>query len=705
MVAIEQLNQQQKQAVLTNAKYVRIIAGAGSGKTRVLVMRVIHLIEDLNITPSSILAITFTNKAANEMKERIFEHFQKPMDCTVSTIHALCVRILRRDIVALGFKRDFTIMDTSDQKSLLKEAYKKFQITDKDEKISAMLSFIANNKLEERSVEQVEKDYGVTPLKKDIYAYYLQRQKEMMALDFNDLILYTRRLLRDFPEIRKKWQQLFNYIHVDEFQDVDNIQYEIIRALVGPQNHLYVVGDPDQTIYTWRGANVDIIMHLMDDFDCVETIVLNRNYRSTTAILNGANSLIKNNKNRIDKDLYTENKSDEKITHITLYNESAEAAYVRNQIETCIENGKHYSDIAILYRTNAQSRLLEKQLVESRIPYIVYGGLRFYERAEIKDALAYLRLIVQGDDLSFRRVINVPKRGIGDKTIDTLLDYALQHQVTLFQAAKEYRIFSTRTQNAIDAFVVLIEMFKAKQNEMPMHQLLEEVLLQSGYTQMLLSAHDDERQQNLNELQNDLLAHQQAYEDSTLSEYLQLVSLYTDKESQAVTDCVSLMTVHASKGLEFNIVFVVGMSENIFPSARAINESRYAIEEERRIAYVAFTRAKEKLYLTDAQESDYQAGTRSTSRFVKEIDSEFIETPFEKENPVQSAVSLSYPSTKASPTRYKKGDRVEHATFGNGLVITTDGDYLTIAFNHPHGIKKLIANHPSIKKVKKTEAL
>ena len=389
---------------------MRVIAGAGSGKTRVLTMRIAHLIEDEDVRETRILAITFTNKAANEMKERIRKMLPDRLyEPWISTIHSLCVRILREDIMTMGYPRNFTIMDAEDQKSVLKEAYKQLNIDASSHSYGSMLDYISNNKTADISVERAKDLAGGfydEAVKAKVYEYYIRRQEALFALDFDDLILWTVRMFKRFDEVLNKWQRRFEYILVDEFQDIDAVQYKLITLLTGSQNSLYVVGDPDQTIYTWRGADVNIIMNFTKDYPDAKTIILNENYRSTEAILNGANSVIKNNRHRVKKDLYTTRKSDEKITHYASASDEYQAAWIAQKIADMHRKGKSYRDIAILYRSNYLSRSLEKGLLDARIPYIIYGGIRFYERQEVKDALCYLRMVAGADDLALMRILN-----------------------------------------------------------------------------------------------------------------------------------------------------------------------------------------------------------------------------------------------------------------------------------------------------------
>ena len=710
MVSYSSLNDKQKEAVIDDSKHLRIIAGAGSGKTRVLTMRIAYLIEQKHINPKNVLAITFTNKAANEMKNRISEMLGEAGDgAFISTIHSLCVRILKEEIGVFGYPRNFTIVDGDDQKTILKEAYKEFNIDKKDLSYGSALDYIANCKYEELSYEKaLDQAYGEKKLvdKANVYKYYDERLKSLYALDFDDLILFTVRLFKLHKDILKKWSSKFIYIHVDEFQDIDKTQYELIKLLSSTHDNVYVVGDPDQTIYTWRGADVNIIVNFDKDFKNTKTIILNQNYRSTNNILEGANSLIKYNKSRVPKDLFSENGDGDKIVHKTLPDETSEAYYVVSCIQSLLKQGYEYNDIAILYRSNYLSREVEKVFIENRIPYVIYGGIRFYERMEVKDILSYLRLIVTGDDLAFQRVINQPKRGIGQKSIDTIFSLAKDNNISMYEVVKQ-RLFA-KNQSVLESFVDMVERWKSSLDGKPLEEVLTDVFEQSGYRSMLEKENETERIENVKSLIDDIKDYQETYPGSTLADYLSMISLYTDKANTDGSASVSLMTIHASKGLEFKVVFVVGLSEGIFPSERTMLEQK-GVEEERRLAYVAYTRAKEKLTLTDTSSFSYVVNSaKTTSRFVNEVDEKYIEhldKPVLKQQsvfdvPFTTKISSIEPKKEAPrrPSRYRKSDVVIHKIFGEGVVVKCDGDFVTVAFSYPHGTKTIKADHPSIRK-------
>ena len=708
---LDTLNEAQRSAVTTLNKYARVVAGAGSGKTRVLITRIAYMIDELGYMANSICAITFTNKAANEMRNRLIGMLgDSSSGVHISTIHSLCVTILRQDINVLGYPRNFTILDSDDQKAILKEAYPKCDLDQKAYTYGSMLNYIGAMKGEGITPSKaLEMAYHnrVEVKKAKVYQYYVERQQQLYALDFDDLLLWTVRLFKVDSNKLTKWQRRFHHILVDEFQDVDRVQYELIRQLAGDDNEVYVVGDPDQTIYTWRGANVEIIMHFERDFSPCETIVLDENYRSTPMILNGANSLIRNNRERVKKELYSRRDVGEKITHYTAVSEDAEALWIAQQIVELHRRGINYSKIAILYRANYISRSIEKGLLDFHVPYVIYGGIRFYDRAEVKDILSYLRILVGGDDLALKRIINVPKRGLGNKTTDTLLEIARKERTSMYEVMKRPGIFKGKTENELRKLTDLIEDWKKRMVSMPLDKILEMVFEESGYRKMLEDSKEEDRLSNIKELMNDLHDFMLNYPESDLSEYLQMINLYTDKnDMDANADFVQLMTVHASKGLEFDYVFVCGLSDGVFPSERTLMEGTKGLEEERRLAYVAYTRAKNKLFLTEPQGFSFVLSrARTASRFITEIDEQYIEHAgfnFSNKDFQKSTFAIkepvSQPAQKRKPSAFKTGDKVVHTVFGEGLVVQVKGNMMDVAFSFPHGVKTIMVNHPSVSK-------
>ena len=707
MITYSQLNENQKAAVTDESKHIRIIAGAGSGKTRVLTMRIAYLIEQKEVKPYHILAITFTNKAAREMKTRINDMLgDNGTGCHISTIHSLCMRILAEDITALNYPKNFTVIDADDQRQILKEAYKEIGIDKKEYPYGGMLDYIANNKyMNVDPAKAMEFAYGEPKIvnRAKVYEYYDKRLHQLYALDFDDLILFTTRLFELFPAILEKWSSKFHYIHVDEFQDVDREQYKLIKLLSTVHDNVYVVGDPDQTIFTWRGADVNIIVHFDRDFENTKTIILNQNYRSTNNILSGANSLIKNNKARLDKELFSKNGDGSKIIHKTCMSETGEANYVVSQIMKLHGDGYNYKDMAVLYRANYLSREVEKVLIENRINYVIYGGLRFYERMEVKDILSYLRMITRADDLAFVRIINTPRRAIGPKTIDAIQAMAMEKGISMYEVIKQG--LYPKNKETFDRFVRMVEKWREDMKNGDLELLLQEVLDDSGYRTMLEKDGETERLENIKSLLDDIKQYSQDYPDSSLDEYLQMIALYTDRALEETGDAVNLCTIHSAKGLEFDVVFVIGLSEGIFPSERTMAEGQKGLEEERRLAYVAYTRAKKLLYLTESNSFSYVIqSAKLPSRFIKEIDQNFIDNVDERKDSFRSSVFdediVIHDQKKEKPkdSIYRNGDSVIHKIYGEGVVIGNDGGVLQIAFAHPYGIKKILAGHPSIRK-------
>ncbi|WP_067558046.1 ATP-dependent helicase [Faecalibaculum rodentium] len=711
---IDSLNAPQKEAALTLDKDVRIIAGAGSGKTRMLMARIASLVDN-GILPWRILAITFTNKAAREMKERLQTLLQDAArDVRISTIHSLCVRILREDASAIGYPKNFTILDGDDQKSMLRTIYKELDMDRTTFPPSAVLGKISGWKTAGYSPEEAQ-DQTDGPEAK-AYELYERQLEDMKAMDFDDLLLKTRHLLGTNQEVRDKWQNRLDYIHVDEFQDVDPVQYDIIRLLKRPDAFLCVVGDPDQTIYTWRGAAVDIILNFARDFPNTRTVILNENYRSSQTILDAANALIAHNHGRIEKDLFSSIESDRKIETFQAQDESQEPLQVARDITRARKEGLEYRDIAVLYRSNYLSRGIERVLGKLRIPYRIYGGIRFYERQEIKDMLSYLKLITEPDpedpaqkslDLAVMRVINVPRRGIGARTVEKLQKEAADRGLNLLEVLRDPQTVSGAAAKKFAPFVELVDEMKSLRASVPLDELMMRMAFDSGYMAMLKDTREEDREENIEELQADIRQALQENPDLTLEEYLQDLSLFTDRDEEA-GNAVSLMTVHAAKGLEFEQVHIVGLNEGVFPSLRAMEEAgRDGLEEERRLMYVAMTRAKKALYLSWNSGYSFQLDRHKTpSRFIQEIPEDYVKqesTPLDNYPVHKSPQGQSRKSRGRAPkptTRLRKGDHVEHTVYGAGVVTDVQKDIVSVAFGHPNGVRKLNMHHPSLQKVK-----
>jgi len=713
------LNPKQYEAVTSTDKYIRIIAGAGSGKTKVLTSRIAYLIKDIGIPFNRVLAITFTNKAANEMKQRV-ENMLGVRPPFISTFHSFCVRVLREEIHVLNYPTNFTILDDDDQKSVIKDIIKK--LNDEGSNIEmepkTLINYIFNNKNANISPSQA-KDLAYNmdgELKKaKVYAAYEERLKELLALDFDDLLLKTVRIFISSDSIRNKWINRFDSILVDEFQDTNDIQYMLVKLLTSNRNNLFVVGDPDQTIYTWRGANVSIIMNFDRDFSPCKTIILDKNYRSTQKILDASNKLIIHNSNRVHKDLISDTKDGDEVILKSFQSQIEEADWVVSKIKDLYARGNNYNTFAILYRSNFLSRQLEVALIRNNIPYKIYGGMKFFERKEIKDSLSYLRLVVNhNDDLAFLRIINAPKRGIGDTTLSKIKDEARSQKSSLYDYLKNNRelikVSKDKVNKLLDVFYNAIE---EANNDESFSLLLDNLLQNVGYYDGLEEDNREERIQNIKELMNDLMNYQNNNVDGTLDEYLQEITLYSSQDEMEDGDYVSLMTVHTAKGLEYDNVFVYGFIEGTFPSNRSIEDSEDGIEEERRIAYVAATRAKKRLYLSYNSEYSFASKTfGQASRFIKEMDimpksfaplnltkGNYVDYNKPKKEVKKVSNAIVFGNT-TSRINWSVGDKVIHEKYGEGKIIDIeDGIELTIVFKDVNiGTRVLLGNHKSLSK-------
>lgn len=706
------LNKNQKEAATYLDSHLRIIAGAGSGKTRVITYRIAYLIDEIGVDPRKILAITFTNKAANEMKERVVDLLGvHALGSLICTIHSLCVRILRQHINVINYPSNFTIMDEEDQKALIKKIYNQLQIDAKTISIKSMIATISNYKMAnitpEKALEFAGSFQGEIK-KAKVYKEYLEYQENHFLLDFDDLLLKTVYIFENYPDVLEKWQYRFQYIHVDEFQDVGNIEYRLVK-LMSDKAITCVVGDPDQTIYSFRGANVNYILDFDKDFKPCKTIILNQNYRSTGNILNISNCLIRKNQNRLEKELFTEATGGGEVIHYTAKNEQDEAEYICSEIEKIINDvdGVNYRNFAILYRANYLSRTIEQCLISHGIDYRIFGGLKFFSRKEIKDALSYLQLVCNGEDLAFERIINVPSRGIGKKTMENIQAVAKNNHVSLYEALTLFSDqikLSSKAKKEIRILVAAIE--KARQSNLPLHEMFENLMNDIGYIEMLNKNLEENRIDNIHELQRSIYEFENQNPDlATIENYLQEIALYTDNDDNDDSQYVSLMTIHMAKGLEFDYVFVLGLSEGIFPSFRSISESDEGIEEERRLAYVAFTRAKKQLYLTDSEGFSFVTDSpKVASRFVDEVGKEGIKhlgtrPRFKTSNYVNTNMTKEELVGNNQVKDWAVGDFVMHDTFGKGVVVKVNGKTLDIAFELPAGLKTLMAGHKALKKL------
>lgn len=743
MSIYESLNQQQQEAVYHTEGPLLILAGAGSGKTRVLTHRIAYLIEEKGVNPWNILAITFTNKAAGEMRERVDKLIGMGSESVwVSTFHSTCVRILRRHIDKLGYENNFTIYDTDDQKTVMKDVCKYLQVDTKIYKERALLGMISKAKNELITAEEyrmmAEGDFRKQKIAK-VYEEYDKQMRANNALDFDDLLTKTVQLFQTQPDVLENYQERFRYIMVDEYQDTNTVQFKLISILAGKYRNLCVVGDDDQSIYKFRGADIKNILNFEQVFEDAKVIKLEQNYRSTSNILNAANAVIHNNKGRKDKTLWTDNGEGDKIEFRQFDSAYDEADYIVGDIkERSGQDGCSYNDNAVLYRTNAQSRIFEEKFVSANIPYKVVGGINFYARREIKDLLAYLKTIDNGkDDLAVRRIINVPKRGIGLTSVNRVQEYASDREIGFYDALLAVDLIPGigRSAARLESFVALMEHFKTEADKMPISELMDEIIEMTGYLDELKAEGDEEaeaRIENIDELKNKIVTYEeqceQLGEPSTLSGFLEEVALVADIDSlDENSDYVVLMTLHSAKGLEFPHVYLTGLEDGLFPSYMSItSDDLEEVEEERRLCYVGITRAEKQLTLSCARRRMVRGETQynKMSRFLKEIPMEYLSTgiKFEKEEPGEKKQSAyqqavqnfrtkafatpkpiqQFSVTKGNGPGYDVGDRVRHMKFGEGIVtaIVEGGrDYeVTVQFDSV-GTKKMFAGFAKLKVV------
>ncbi len=695
---LDLLNKEQKEAVLNTEGPLLILAGAGSGKTRVLTTKIAYLIEECGISPSNILAITFTNKAAKEMRDRLYMLVgSKAKGSQVSTFHSFGVRILTDHFKELGYQKNFVIMDSDDSTSIIKKILKNKGLDPKSYNPNAIRNQISNCKNEMMGYQDYEK-FAIGDYEKVVYEVFKEYEttlKDNNSVDFDDLLLLPIRLFKEHKEILEEYQERFQYVLIDEYQDTNETQYILSKMICAKYKNICCVGDEDQSIYSFRGANYRNILNFEKDYPNAKVIKLEQNYRSTTNILDAANDVIKHNKDRKDKKLWSDKGKGDLISYYRAYNGIDEAQYVTREIKKLINNGINYQDIAVLYRTNAQSHTIEEELLKDSIPYRIVGGVGFYARKEIKDVLAYLRLIYNPkDNISLLRVINVPKRGIGNKTISNLIDKA--------NAAKE-SIYNVITSGKELAFKEMIDKLREQSATLTITDLVERILDVTGIKQEyedMKTLEADIRLENLEELKTVTRTFEEREGIVSLEDFLLEVSLVTDvNEYDEDYNKVSLMTVHSVKGLEFPYVFIVGLEEGLFPYMNALlNESE--LEEERRLCYVAITRAKEKLYLVNARSRMLFGEDTSNvpSRFINEINQDLLDKQFEdKENVAK--INLEEKFYKDDEIDYNIGDFVYHEVFGQGKIVDITNDIMSIAFKHPYGIKKLMKNHKSITKI------
>lgn len=683
-----ELNEKQKEAVTSTEGYVRVIAGAGSGKTRALSYRFAYLVNELGILPGHILCVTFTNKSAREMARRIHSLTGDNDTGYINTFHGFCVSVLQEDSHAVSYPKNFLVIDNSDIDDMLQMIYEERGLTLRDMPFNKARDMIEMKKC----VWQPEyyKDMIAMPLSllyekyhqaltvEDIIFYgYLYQEKKCFALDYNDLIKFTLYIFEENEDIRLKWQKRLEYIMIDEFQDIDPLQYRLMKALCGYHNNLFIVGDPDQTIYTWRGADVRYLLHFDREFPHVKTIIMDDNYRSTPDILDAANSLIDKNENRIPKNLISHKEKGRSVTVMAAANGGEEAKAVASAVKKLHASGRKYSDIAILYRAHYVTRNLEEGLIKADIPYVIYSGAQFFDRMEIKDALCYLRMIACRDDMAFRRIVNKPKRNIGRRRMDFLTEKAQEENTSLYETLKKYVEDPLFKKTKAGDFIDLIEYFTKDSEGKQVSEVLSAILDESGYEKMLRTEGSQERLDDLAELKQSIFEYEStAGEETSISDYLDHAALFSNMDRGPEKDAVRLMTVHTAKGLEFPVVFLCAMNEGIFPSRKT--RTKRGMEEERRLAFVAMTRAEDELYLTEAEGTNLDGTPRFPSRFILDIDRKYLSF----DPPVNESLwkagkayverTSAYLKDDGDKGHFPVGCRVRHTVFGMGTIEEVD---------------------------------
>ncbi len=685
---LQGLNASQLEAVTSTEGFIRVIAGAGSGKTRALARRFAYLVNEIGILPGNILCVTFTNKSANEMRQRIHNLTGDNDTGYISTFHSFCVSVLQEDSHALQYPKSFLVLDNSDIDSMLKIIYEGRGLTLRNMTFSKARDMIEIRKLIKEpkyyldmlnmSLDTLRQKYLTATEPSDIIFYgYLYQEKKCFGLDYNDLIKFTLYIFEQNEAVKIKWQQRLEYIMIDEFQDIDELQYKLMSVLCGYHKNLFIVGDPDQTIYTWRGANVRYLLDFDKIFPSVKTIMMMQNYRSTPQIVSVVNDLIDKNKFRIKKNLMPTIADGRKVICHHADTSEREAMWIAEQIQALHGEGTSYREITVLYRAHYITRIVEEVFLREKIPYAIYSGVQFFNRMEIKDALAYLRLIAYKDDLAFLRVVNVPKRNLGERRIKFLQEYAVKHQCSL------YISLETNLDNEIfkgtkaAQFVALIENFAANYAERQISELLAAILNESGYEKMLRTEGSQERLDNLAELKQSVYEYETSCgEESTLEHYLSHVALFTNNDAADNSDKVKLMTVHSAKGLEFPYVFLCAMNEGVFPSKKT--DTIQKMEEERRLAFVAMTRAQKGLYLSEAEGRNFDGSPRYPSRFLLDIEPallDYTQKPQEgliRETKDYLVINERYLADEENQLSLAVGQRVKHNIFGSGTVVDVD---------------------------------
>ena len=685
---LNSLNPSQLDAVTSTEGFVRVIAGAGSGKTRALTARFAYLVNELGILPGNILCVTFTNKSANEMQRRIHRLTGDNDTGYINTFHGFCVSILQEDSHAVSYPKSFLVLDNSDIDDMLKIIYEERGLTLRNMTFSSARDMIEIRKLYKEpeyyqdmitmSIDQIyEKYMQATETSEIIFYGYLYQEKKCFGLDYNDLIKFTLYIFENNEEIKQKWQKRLEYIMIDEFQDIDDLQYRLMCVLCGYHKNLFIVGDPDQTIYTWRGANVKYLLDFHRNFPDVQTIMMMENYRSTPEILRAANSLISKNLLRMKKNLIPTLPSGGSVLCCHGENQEKEALWMAEQIKILKEKGVPYKDITILYRAHYLTRSIEQVFLKEEIPYTIYSGVQFFGRMEIKDALSYLRMIAYRDDLSFLRIANVPKRNLGERRMKFIQEYAGENSCSLYEALCRNLDQDIFKGTKAGEFVQLIESFAANYQDRPVSEILSAALDLSGYERMLRTEGNQERLDNLAELKQSVYEYETTCgEEAMMEHYLAHVALFSNSDAQPEHDKVKLMTVHTSKGLEFPYVFLCGMNEGIFPSRKT--KTREGMEEERRLAFVAMTRAKKRLYLSEAKGRNLDGSPRYPSRFILDIDQNLLEYDRKPEEGLikeaREYIELSSRCllTDEAPSHYPIGQKILHKIFGPGTIVDVD---------------------------------
>lgn len=685
---LQGLNASQLEAVTSTEGFIRVIAGAGSGKTRALARRFAYLVNEIGILPGNILCVTFTNKSANEMRQRIHNLTGDNDTGYISTFHSFCVSVLQEDSHALQYPKSFLVLDNSDIDSMLKIIYEERGLTLRNMTFSKARDMIEIRKLIKEpkyyldmlnmSLDTLRQKYLTATEPSDIIFYgYLYQEKKCFGLDYNDLIKFTLYIFEQNEAVKIKWQQRLEYIMIDEFQDIDELQYKLMSVLCGYHKNLFIVGDPDQTIYTWRGANVRYLLDFDKIFPSVKTIMMMQNYRSTPQIVSVVNDLIDKNKFRIKKNLMPTIADGRKVICHHADTSEREAMWIAEQIQALHGEGTSYKEITVLYRAHYITRIVEEVFLREKIPYAIYSGVQFFNRMEIKDALAYLRLIAYKDDLAFLRVVNVPKRNLGERRIKFLQEYAVKHQCSLYIALETNLDNEIFKGTKAAQFVALIENFAANYAERQISELLAAILNESGYEKMLRTEGSQERLDNLAELKQSVYEYETSCgEESTLEHYLSHVALFTNNDAADNSDKVKLMTVHSAKGLEFPYVFLCAMNEGVFPSKKT--DTIQKMEEERRLAFVAMTRAQKGLYLSEAEGRNFDGSPRYPSRFLLDIEPallDYTQKPQEGliiETKDYLVINERYLADEENQLSLAVGQRVKHNIFGSGTVVDVD---------------------------------